>query len=160
MKLTSALPLGIFVLVVVAIAGCTSSVQTGTSVGLTIEDSFLALQDAQGTLILVEGNTFTRGQSVNFVFMNVGEFEKGSDGKNWFDIDLAVTGPDGKSVLSQQGMLGENGHIALDGNVAASPYAGFPTTASMPTGTYQVTMIIKDKVGGTSATKSTTFTLA
>jgi len=39
------------------------------------------------------------------VLINVGPFKKDDAGLNWFDMDLEVTDPEGKVILSQTSML-------------------------------------------------------
>lgn len=46
-------------------------------------------------------------------------------------MDIEIKDPKGDVVLSQTGMLGEQGHLALPNDVAPSPYAVFVTTTEL-----------------------------
>ncbi|MBI5700408.1 hypothetical protein HZC34_01005 [Candidatus Saganbacteria bacterium] len=93
--------------------------------------------------------------------LNVGKFKKGSDGAYILDVDLTVKGPDGKSILEKKGLLPESeGREAVEKNgMAESPYGIFTPAKNSKPGKYQITLIVRDKVSGQSASKTAAFTL-
>jgi hypothetical protein len=127
--------------------------------GLAYGDAVFARMDEQNKLNPVEAAVFQRGEAVHFVLINVGLFKKGSDGKHAFDIDMDVNNPDGQSVLSQKAMLGENGHIVLDNDIAGSPYVTFQSALTMPAGTYTLQMTVRDLIAETSVSVKKPFEL-
>jgi hypothetical protein len=133
---------------------------SSTSYGLTVDKAILAKADASGKLTEVTDGKYTLGDKVYFVLLKVGKFEKGKDGLNWFDMDLQVSGPDGKVVLEKKALLGNAGHAALADDTAGSPYAIFSTTPKLPAGAYSVKLTIYDKVGKGSASETRTVTLS
>ncbi|MBS3176860.1 hypothetical protein J4457_06520 [Candidatus Woesearchaeota archaeon] len=137
---------------VLSMGGC--QVETGTSYGLEVENAILALEGPDGTLYPAESNVFKRGQKINMVLLNVGPFKKGSDGKNWVDIDVEVKGPQGEIVLSKRGLLGDAGRDVLPNDIAESPYGSFATSEVLDKGEYMMTVTIFDKVDGSSASKT------
>lgn len=72
---------------------------------------------------------------------------------------MEIIGPDGEILLSQTGLLGDGGHIALEKNMAKSPYATCNTTTELPAGKYKFKLTIYDKIGSGKATQTSTFTL-
>jgi hypothetical protein len=149
--------LGLIIAALLTMGGC--KVETSTSFGLSIKDASLARQSAEGKLVPVEDGVFQRGEKINLVLLNVGKFKKGEDGKHWFDMDIEVKDPNGAIIFSKQGLLGENGHVLIPNDIAASPYGTFTTTTEMETGNYRIKLTVRDKVSGSSASKSKTFTL-
>ena len=135
------------------------SFEVGSLFGLTIQKAVFAKMGADGRLASVAGAVFKRGEKVNFVLLNVGKFKRGDDGLNWFDMDMEVKDPNGNVILSRQGMVGEKGHVAIPNDIASSPYAVFTTSTRLQPGNYRFKLIIHDKVGGGSVSKSATFIL-
>jgi hypothetical protein len=141
----------------VVISSCTS---TSTSKLISIEDYTFARSGDGNQLIAVDNPAvFKRGDAVHLVLKNVGPFKKANDGLNWFDLDMEITGPDGGILLSQTGMLGDGGHVALENNRARSPFATCTTTPDVAPGKYRFKLTIYDKIGSGKATQTATFTL-
>jgi hypothetical protein len=146
------------VLLSVVLVSCSTS--TSTSKLISIESYTFARTGDNGQLIRVESPAvFKKGEDVHLVLLNVGPFKKDDAGLNWFDMDLEVTDPDGKVLLSQTRMLGEAGHSALENNYAASPYGTCTNTTDLAAGEYKFKLIIYDKVGSGKATQTATFNL-
>lgn len=136
---------------------CTS---TSTSKLISIEDYTFAITGDGDQLITVDDPAvFKRGDAVHLVLLYVGPFKKGDDGLNWFDLDMEITGIDDAILLSQTGLLGDGGHVALVNNMAKSPYATWTTTADIAPGKYKFKLTIYDKIGSGKATRTATFTL-
>ena len=131
---------------------------TSTSVGLTIEDSELA-RISDGQIFSAEKNIFTRGEDVNYILYNVGEFTVGEDGLCWLDMDLEIINMEGEVVFSSNELLGENGKVELEGGFAGSPYATYSTTEAMAPGEFKFKLKIYDRLGKGRASVSTTFEL-
>jgi hypothetical protein len=141
----------------IAIGGC--KCETSTSFGLSIEKASFARMEADGKLSLISDPVYKRGEPVYFVLLNVGEFKKGEDGLNRFDMDLEFKGPEDQNIFSKKGMLGEKGHVNLPNNTAASPYGVFSTTSGLKPGKYFMKLTIYDKIGEGSASKGSTLML-
>ena len=136
---------------------CTS---TSTSKLISIEDYTFARTGDGNQLVAVDNPAvFKRGEAVHLVLKNVGPFKKADDGLNWFDLDMEITGPDGGILLSQTGMLGDAGHVALENNKAKSPYATCTTAPDVAPGKYKFKLTIYDKIGSGKATQTAVFTL-
>jgi hypothetical protein len=136
---------------------CTS---TSTSKLISIEDyTFARTGDGDQLVTVDDPAVFKRGDAVHLVLQDVGPFKKGDDGLNWFDMDMEIIGPDDEILLSQTGMFGDGGHIALENNLAGSPYATCTTTTDMAPGKYKFKLTIYDKIGSGKATQTATFTL-
>ena len=135
---------------------------TGTSTSKLISiDDFDFARTGQGDQleIVPDPAVFQRGEDVHLVLLNVGPFKKDDSGLNWFDMDMKITGPDEKVIFEETSMLGEAGHIALDNNMAASPYATCSTTSDLTPGKYKFTITVYDKIGKGTATQNALFTL-
>ena len=144
-------------LVPIVLFSCTS---TSISKLISIEDYTFARSGENGQVVAVEDPAvFKRGEDVHFVLLNVGPFKKDDAGLNWFDFDMEVTGPDGKVLLSQNGMLGDAGHVALENDHAKSPYGSCTNTANLEPGEYKFKLVIYDKIGSGKASQTATFKL-
>ena len=139
------------------ITGC--QFETSTSRGLSIEESELARIDGNNQIIPAEDNTFQRGEDVHYILFNVGRFKEGEDGLHWLEMDLEVTDSEDNIILHAEEMLGENGHLKLEGGYAASPYGTFETSESLAAGKYRIKLTIYDKVGNGRASVSSTVVL-
>lgn len=134
-----------YALVPLVALACTS---TSTSRLISIEDHSFARTNENGELVTMESPAaYKAGETVHLILMNVGPFKKDSLGLNWFDMDMTITGPGDREIVSANNMLGEEGHINLPNNHAASPYASYENTSDLAPGTYQFTIIIYDKIG-------------
>ena len=139
------------------LSGCNMDTSTSTG-GLAIEGSELArITDEQ--IFSAEDKLFIRGEDVNYILYNVGEFTVGEDGLCWLDMDLEVSDMDGEVVFSITEMLGENGKVELDGGIAGSPYVTYTTTEAMEPGKYRIKVKIYDRLGKGKSSVSTTFDL-
>jgi hypothetical protein len=144
-------------LMLIPLISCTS---TSTSKLISIGDhTFARTGDGDKLVPIDDPAVFKRGEAVHLVLQNVGPFKKGDDGLNWFDLDMEITGPDNVILLSQTGMLGDGGHLALENNMAKSPYATCTTTPDVAPGKYKFKLTIYDKIGSGKATETATFTL-
>ena len=132
--------------------------ETSTSFGLTAEDSVLAKFEG-GSWQQAPDSTFQRGDDIALILLNVRGFEKGDDGLNKMDIDVEVEGPEGEIIFKEDGMLGEEGHVNLENNVANSPYGSFSSTEGLEPGRYIIKVTVRDEIGEGSTTKRKTFTL-
>ncbi|MBN2698654.1 MAG: hypothetical protein JXR52_07495 [Bacteroidales bacterium] len=133
---------------------------TSTSKLISVEDFTFARTGAGDQLEVVsDPAVFQRGEPVHLVLQNVGPFKKDSAGLNWFDMDMEITGPDETVILSQTAMLGDAGHLALDNNRAASPYATCYNTAELAPGKYKFTIRIYDRIGKGTAKQNAFFTI-
>ena len=129
---------------------------------LAVEAAILAKQDeSTGKLEPIENGVFQKGDQVNLVLVNVGKFEKGEDGKNRFDLDIQIKDSQGEVIGAQEGVLGDQGHIALPNDIAKSPvgFVDATTTEKLEPGEYTIEITVRDKIGGDSVSRSKTFTL-
>jgi hypothetical protein len=145
------------ILMLLLFAAC--QFETSTSRGISIEDSELARIDEENQIIPAADKTFKRGEDVHYILYNVGKFKKGEDGLHWLEMDLEVTDQDGNIILDAREMLGENGHLELEGGYASSPYGTFQTTEKLEAGKYKIKLTIYDRVGNGKATASSTVIL-
>jgi len=145
-------------LILVILFSCSTS--TSTSKLITIDDYSFArsANDDQLETIGIPA-VYERGETVHFVLFNVGPFKKDDSGLNWFDIDVEITGPDGNILLSETGLLGDGGHLALENDIASSPEGTFSSTPEMAPGKYKFKMTIYDRIGKGRATQTASFTL-
>ena len=141
-------------------AALISCISNSTSKLISIEDyTFASTGDGDQLITVDDPAVFKRGDAVHLVLQYVGPFKKGDDGLNWFDLDMEIIGPDDVILLSQTGMLGDGGHVALVNNMAKSPYATWTTTADIAPGKYKFKLTIYDKVGKGKASQTAAFTL-
>ena len=143
------------IVLVISMSGCT---ETSTSYGLGYDDVFIGRMDSSGTIVPSEDNVFNIGEDVYLVFTNVGTFKRGEDGKNWIEIDIEVKDSSGNIVFSEQDMLGEEGHVSLENDVASAPY-GVISTDELGSGKHIMKETIRDKIGSGKITSSIEFTL-
>jgi hypothetical protein len=129
------------------------------SSGLSYQDAVFARKGIDEKLVPVADRVFQRGEAVNLILLNAGKFKKGPDGKHWFDIDLEVKGPNGNVVFVQNNLLGENGRLFLENDIAESPYGIFYTNVKLDPGTYLMQLTIRDKIGNQKLTVAKPFTL-
>ncbi len=141
----------------VLFTGC--QFETSTSRGISIEKSELARFDENNQIIPAEDKIFKRGEDVHYILYNVGKFKEGEDGLHWLEMDLEVTDQNDNIILDAKEMLGENGHIKLEGGYAASPYGTFQTSEDLEPGRYRIKLTIYDKVGNGKASVSSTIEL-
>jgi hypothetical protein len=127
--------------------------------GLSYQKTIFARQGSDGTLSPVNDATFSRGEVVNLVFINVGKFKKDVSGKHSFEVDMVVKNSDGKQIFQQEKMLGEKGHIVLANDIAASPYGMFYSTIDRAAGSYYMTLTIHDKIAADKVSVTKPFTL-
>ena len=133
--------------------------ETSTSKGISVEKSELARFDENNQIVPAKDKTFTRGEDVHYILYNVGKFKEGEDGMHWLEMDLEVTDEGGNIILDAKEMLGENGHLKLEGGYAASPYGTFKTTGELEPGKYKMKLTIYDRIGNGKATASSTIEL-
>jgi hypothetical protein len=141
----------------ILLTGC--QFETSTSRGLSIEKSELARFDNNNQIIPAGDKTFKRGEDVHYILYNVGKFKEGEDGLHWLEMDLEVTDQDDNIILDAKEMLGEKGHLKLEGGYAASPYGTFETTDKLEAGKYRIKITIYDRVGSGKVTVSSTIVL-
>jgi len=147
-------------MVVMTIVLISCSTSTSTSKLISIEDYTFARSGEGDQLTAIDlPAVYKRGEDVHLVLQNVGPFKKDDAGLNWFDMDMEITGPDDEILLSQTGMLGDEGHIALENNTAPSPYATCHTTTDIAPGKYKFKLIIYDRIGSGKATQTAAFIL-
>jgi hypothetical protein len=137
-----------FVFLAFGTGGVTTSGGIGTSVGLDYEDARLALMQPDGTLNLLEGDVVPHGEKLALVFLKVGKFKEGSDGRHWFDLDMDLSDAEGERIYAQEGILSASGQgrERLGGGVAQSPFT-FINTAMLEPGQYRFKVTIRDRIG-------------
>ncbi|MDQ1353987.1 MAG: hypothetical protein QG657_4296 [Acidobacteriota bacterium] len=145
----------IFIVAASLLAGETLSAQQ-----LTFEEALWARNDETGRLVAASEAVFRRGEEVNLVLRQVKTFQAGKDGKCQFDIDLLVKDPKGNIILDKKNLLGEDGHIELKDGIASSPYGIFESSVGLEPGQYQMTLTIRDIIGGAKLTTTQPFTLS
>jgi hypothetical protein len=122
------------------VTGCTVSTSTSTG-SLSVEDlKFSSTKD--GSQVRSDA-TFKPGEVV-YILFKVKGFKNDDQGKAHVQEDLIVKGPDGKEVLNQKNLLDFNDKggdtLNLDNNLNVPP--------TFPTGTYSVTIALRDVNGG------------
>ena len=147
----------LLVCTMILLSGC--QFETSTSRGISIEKSELARIDENNQIVPAGDKTFKRGEDVHYILYNVGKFKEGEDGLHWLEMDLEVTDQDDNVILDAKEMLGENGHLKLEGGYAATPYGTFETTENLKPGKYRIKITIFDKVGNGKGTVSSTIEL-
>lgn len=143
--------------VIFLLAACHT--KTSTSFGLTVQKAALAKMGPNNKLVPNKDDSYTRGEKIYFVLLNVGKFQQDAQGLNNFDMDMKITNSDGKVVLERKALLGKNGHVKLPNDTAASPHVMVPTSENVKPGKYKITVTIYDKIGKGSASESATFDL-
>lgn len=142
---------------VFALSACKQ--QDVNSSGLKIQKVILARKNNEGQTMPARRSIYIRGEKVYLIMANVGDFVKGADGLNWFDINMQLTDVDGDVVMHKEHMLGDKGHINLPDNRASYPYVMVHTHPSMSRGEYELQVTIYDEIGIGKATVTKIFTL-
>jgi hypothetical protein len=127
--------------------------------GLSYRKAIFARLGSDNRMEPANDAVFRRGEVVHFVLLNVGKFKKGEDGKHKFEIDMHVTGPAGKVVYDNKNMLGKDGHLELNNDIADSPFGKFYTAVSLDAGIYQMKLTLRDLVAGKILTVTRRFRL-
>jgi len=140
-------------LAIILVSGCTTQPE------LTYERALLAEAKGSGELMENEEAKFFRGDVIALILLNVGPFQRGDDGLNWFDMDINVTYPDGTLNFSETGILGEDGHMDIENNIANYPHVFFYSTFNEEPGNYTISMAIYDKIDGRRIEVSRSFLL-
>ncbi len=115
---------------------------------LAYKEAMFAREGQGGRMVHAQNADFQRGEKVYLVLLEVGRFVQGTDGKHRFDLDLFVKDPAGQVVLTSPGLLGEEGHIFLEGGIAPSLTGIFTSHVGLKAGKYEMTVVIRDLVGG------------
>lgn len=126
---------------------------------LSFQKAIFAKKREDGSLSPVEDAIFSRGEAVNLILLNVGKFKKGDDGKHRFDININVKDSTGKLIFEKEDMLAENGHLALENDIAKSPYGIFYSSVELDAGPYNLTLTIIDKIGNQKVSVTKAFSL-
>jgi len=138
----------------------TSCTNTSTKILISFDSYTFARTGEDGQLVVVdEPAVFKLGEDVHMILMNVGPFKKDSTGLNWFDIDMEVTGPDGETIISEKGLLGDAGHLNLENDIAGSPYATFTSSTELKPGDYLFKVTIYDRIGKGKVSQKAAFKL-
>ncbi|MBU1017938.1 hypothetical protein KKA33_02815 [Patescibacteria group bacterium] len=129
--------------------------------GLTVGEAVLVRIDENGEpIFLTEANPkFRRGEQVVFGLLNTGPFEKGEDGKHFFEMDIEVTGPDGEVVMDKKESLSGAGHMELEDGYAPEPNGVFIGSPYSDIGDYNFKLTIYDKIGRGRAVRTARFFL-
>ncbi len=130
--------------------------------GLAIGEAVMVKLDEEGEPIFMRDKAnpvFSRGEQVIFAFLDTGPFEKGEDGKYWFEMDIEVTGPDGEVVMDKKESLGGAGHMELEDGYAAEPNGVFIGSPYSEIGDYNFKLTVYDKVGTGRAVRTAPFFL-
>lgn len=126
---------------------------------LTFQKAVFIKKGADNKAIPVEDGIYKRGEEVVLVLVNVGKFKKGSDGKNWLDMDMLVKNPQGKVIFAKQSLLGDKGKVVLKDDIAPFPNGTINTSSKVAPGVYQLTLTVYDKIGGNQVSETKSFTL-
>lgn len=124
----------------------------------SFKKSLFVKKGADGKFVPVEDSIFHRGEDVTLVLLKTGKFKKGSDGKNWLDMDMYVKTPQGKILASQKSLLGDQGKVVLKDDIA-DPNGTVNTTPKVEPGVYQMTLNVYDRVAATQLSETKSFTL-
>ncbi|MBN2096442.1 hypothetical protein JW752_03545 [Candidatus Peregrinibacteria bacterium] len=129
--------------------------------GLTIGEAVLVrIDENDEPIFLRDGKpTFARGEQVIFALLNTGPFVKGDDGLYSFEMDIEVTGPDGKVVMDKKESLSGAGHMELENGYAAEPNGVFIGSPYSDIGDYNFKLTIYDKIGTGRAVRTAPFFL-
>ena len=119
----------------------------------------LAGIDAYGVLWPSPEPRYYGGEAIALLLRNVGPFTAGPDGKHWLDLDYRITDANGAVIGSGDGILGEQGRVALADGVATSPFVQFDQTTRIAPGVYGFTVTVRDRIGGTRAAYTRDFTI-
>jgi hypothetical protein len=88
----------------------------------------------------------------------VSGFKKDDNQMNQIEMDMKITSADGKVIVEEKGLLGENGIGDLKNNIAPSLYAYYTPDEDFKAGEYSFFVKVIDKVGGGTASVSRKFT--
>jgi hypothetical protein len=97
-----------------------------------------------------DSKQFQAGEVVFLVF-DIQDFKQDKDGTVWVQEDLKVTDPEGNVILDNKNLLDlkDKGEPGTD-NVSA--HNKITLEPGNPPGTYRVSMIVRDKIGGQETT--------
>ena len=149
----------ISILLLLGCSGSNSPYDSSTKGGLSIEGSHFVFVEENGSITMIPTNTYKQNESITFVLMNVGKFERGLDNLHWFDLDMIITDMEGNQLLKEEGILSGNGKADLKDDIAVSPYATYKPTSQVLPGNYIMELTIYDMVNGNEGTISDTFTI-
>lgn len=133
-------------------AGCDSV--TVSSGGLSVDDVGMALNENRPA---VTDRKFQRGVPT-FILFTIKGIKQADDDQVWIQQDLAVDGPDGKSVLSKENMLEIHAKADKGSNLAKFNNKLTPPEDA-PVGTYKASIKVLDKNSGGRASTTLTFTI-
>ncbi len=126
---------------------------------LKYEKPVFARVHEDGVIDFLDNPVYVRGEPVHFALMAVGPFAKDEEGKNWVDMDILVTDPDGNIAMKKDSLLGNGGHLVLEDNIAPSPSGVYVPTKDVKIGKYTIEIRVYDRIGGGEVSDSGTFTL-
>ena len=107
----------------------------------------------------VKGGVFAKGEQVILFLENIGTFKE-ANGECWYDIDFSVETPEGESVFSKEGYLGDYGKDKLpNGILKRYNITVNPELLGIKPGDYVFKATIYDKIGGGKASVSKKFTI-
>lgn len=150
---------GVFIIFVLLATLAVSAQESGVR-RLTFREAIFARAGEGDRLVYVEDRQFRRGEKVNLVLLKVGTFKTGPDGKSRIELDLKVTDPDGKVILNQTGLLGNEGHMSLEGGIAPSLSGIFTSHVGMKSGEYRMTVTVHDVLDGARCEVTESFSLS
>ena len=137
----------------IATAGCdfvTTTISTG---GLSVSDTKMSLAKGGAD---VSSRKFKKDGPI-FVQFTVKGIKQSDDDQVWIQQDLLLVGPDGKEVLKKENMLDMHEKAPKGTNLG-----NFSNTIDLPNnavvGQYKVTLSVRDKVSGGTATTNLAFT--
>ena len=126
---------------------------------LKYDKAVFARVHEDGVIDFLDNPVYVRGEPIHFALMSVGPFAKDEEGKNWVDMDILVTNPDGNIAMKKESLLGNGGHLVLENDTAPSPSGVYVPTSDVKTGKYTIELRIFDKVGGGEVSDSGVFEL-
>lgn len=136
-----------FTAFLLVLVGCTDA-------GLKVDDVRFAVLMNE-SLVEVDPE-FQAGQTIYIVLLDVSGFERDNDSMIHADIDLHVYTSDGVEIYTQENMLGDLGYMLAIDSRLETPYVSLETLG-LESGTYDVDIMVKDRLADTSIREKTGF---
>ena len=146
------------ILIVPSISGTVSVLSIGKSSFFKWKVSFFKSDRTEPPSPAADG-IFRKGEQIILILENIGTFKE-SNGEHWYDSDFSIETPEGESVFSKKGDVGDivkdrlpNGILELY-NITVNP-----EMIGIKAGKYVFKATIYDKIGGGEASVSKRFTI-
>jgi hypothetical protein len=138
--------------VLIFIAGCDNV--TVSQGGLSVEDPIMSVSENGPA---AADRKFQKGVPI-FIKLTVKGIKQADDTQVWVQQDLAVNGPDGKSVLNKENMVDLHSK-APEGTNQVTLNNDLTLPADAPAGAYEATVSVRDKVSGGTTKTTLKFTV-